>query len=125
MRTTSRTNGNNRYTPSPAAEKPEYFASTGRPPMDGDRVLSPGPVGEGNGKGVKRTKSLMQRFRAMVSRVPSTDPGSRCLSRWLAARQSQRTRTFRCSSASDRITGQRRQGWASFSLERGYSGDHG
>ena len=72
MRTTSRNaNGNNRYTPSPAAEKSEYF--TGRPPMDGDRVLSPGPTTDGNagGKGVKRTRSLMQRFRAMVRRRSS------------------------------------------------------
>jgi hypothetical protein len=71
MRTTSRNaNGNTRYTPSPAGEKSEYFAGTGRPPMDGDRVLGSGTGfdSNGNGKGVKRTRSLMQRFRAMVSR---------------------------------------------------------
>lgn len=68
MRTTSRNaNGNSRYTPSPAGEKSEYFAGTGRPPMDGDRVLGSGTSfdSNGNGKGVKRTRSLMQRFRAM------------------------------------------------------------
>jgi hypothetical protein len=73
MRSTSRPqNGShNKYSPSPAAvngESAEYF--TTKPVGETDGTISPGAGGlngSGGAKGVKRTRSLMQRIRAMVS----------------------------------------------------------
>lgn len=136
MRTTSRNaNGNTRYTPSPAGEKSEYFAGPGRPPMDGDRVLGSGTGfdSNGNGKGVKRTRSLMQRFRAMVSRQCrfGTDRSEHMLTSvslsMFSARQPERARQFGCSYAfaSSGIACECRESWPSFAMERGYARDHG
>jgi hypothetical protein len=73
MRSTSRPqNGNhNKYSPSPAAngESAEYFT---KPMGETDGTISPGAGGlngSGGAKGVKRTRSLMQRIRAMVSNL--------------------------------------------------------
>jgi hypothetical protein len=73
MRSTSRSQpgGYSKYTPSPAAangESAEYF--TAKPIGETDGTISPGAGGlngSGGAKGVKRTRSLMQRIRAMVS----------------------------------------------------------
>jgi hypothetical protein len=70
-RATSRSQGGNRSPLTPNGENgPEYFTVR---PLEGDGQVSPGAGGNGlasantgGAKGVKRTRSLMQRFRAMV-----------------------------------------------------------